>query len=279
MRLTEIKIARDSYSRFIQSLPNGDFSGSVGVQFALRDKEPVARTLGRLVASPALALLRSGAQRKLKTDLGFYADRLAIGERFADDSAWAFLLGRLPPAAGLSVLIPGCYMGGEDVQFWLRRGISLLEGIDVYSLVSSWSSIVPSLRGRWRGSEVNFQQGSIENIPFEDNTFDVISTTAVLEHVRNIGAMVEETARVLKPGGFALHSFGPLYYSYGADHCIAAYGLEAGYDHLLLDEDDYRRRIASRALLRTDNRKRGSGLLGCQRSVFIRDATGIFRYI
>jgi hypothetical protein len=68
----------------------------------------------------------------------------------------------------------------------------------------------------------------------------------VLEHVRSISKMVEETARVLKPGGFALHSFGPLYYCYGADHCIAAYGLDSGYDHLLMNEADYRRRISDR---------------------------------
>jgi hypothetical protein len=62
-----------------------------------------------------------------------------------------------------------------------------------------------------------------------------------------LDSMVSETARVLKPGGFDLHSFGPLYFSFGADHCIAAYGPDSGYDHLFLDEAECRKRISNRS--------------------------------
>jgi hypothetical protein len=65
----------------------------------------------------------------------------------------------------------------------------------------------------------------------------------VLEHVRNLRAMVAETARVLRPGGYAWHEFGPLYFSYGGDHCSAAYGESEAYGHILLDESAYQARI------------------------------------
>jgi SAM-dependent methyltransferase len=250
MRLAEINAAYERVSRAVQHLPAGDFSDSVGIDFALREKERPVRAVKRLLAGPALAMRRAHVLRQLGVSLPFKADAVGIGEGFVDDAAWAYLLSRLPPLQSLSVLIPGCYMGGEDVQFWVRRGVRRLEGIDVYGLTRHWASIVPALRERW-GVPVSFRQASIESIPFADATFDVVTSAAVLEHVRNINAMVEETARVQKAGGFALHSFGPLYYTFGADHCIGAYGFAAGYDHLLLDEPEYRKRIADGAFFET----------------------------
>jgi SAM-dependent methyltransferase len=132
------------------------------------------------------------------------------------------------------------------VQFWLRRGVSRLQGIDVNSLAKRWATIVPELKSTF-GTDVEFRQASIEKIPFKDEEFDLVASSAVVEHVRNIEAMVAETARVLRPGGWAWHDFGPLYFTFGGDHCIAAFGPSAGYDHLLLNEDAYRARLADQA--------------------------------
>lgn len=43
--------------------------------------------------------------------------------------------------------------------------------------------------------------GSIENMPFPDNSFDVVIAQWVLEHVANAKKTVREVERVLKPGG------------------------------------------------------------------------------
>ncbi len=42
-------------------------------------------------------------------------------------------------------------------------------------------------------------------IPFPDATFDVVFSSNVLEHVRDINAMMAEIRRVLKPEGVAIH--------------------------------------------------------------------------
>ena len=42
-------------------------------------------------------------------------------------------------------------------------------------------------------------------IPFPENSFDVIFTSNVLEHVMDIEAFIKEITRVLKPGGVAIH--------------------------------------------------------------------------
>lgn len=46
--------------------------------------------------------------------------------------------------------------------------------------------------------------GSIENIPFESESFDSIISTQVLEHVKNPQKAANEFYRVLKPGGHCL---------------------------------------------------------------------------
>ena len=37
--------------------------------------------------------------------------------------------------------------------------------------------------------------------PFDDNTFDLIEASQVLEHVDNLRGVMKELARILKPGG------------------------------------------------------------------------------
>jgi ubiquinone/menaquinone biosynthesis C-methylase UbiE len=44
--------------------------------------------------------------------------------------------------------------------------------------------------------------GNIESLPFENNTFDLIISLWVFEHVENPQKVYTEIARVLKPGGY-----------------------------------------------------------------------------
>lgn len=46
--------------------------------------------------------------------------------------------------------------------------------------------------------------GPLESMPFADGAFDTILCNAVLEHVASVQRVVEELARVLKPGGHAV---------------------------------------------------------------------------
>ncbi len=67
-------------------------------------------------------------------------------------------------------------------------------------------SIVESLGGEWVGVEpfeggANTVVGSAEDLPFEDETFDVVIMDAVLEHIPDVGKAFSEVARVLKPNG------------------------------------------------------------------------------
>ncbi|MCC5815596.1 MAG: class I SAM-dependent methyltransferase, partial [Leptospira sp.] len=56
-----------------------------------------------------------------------------------------------------------------------------------------------------------------EEIPFENNTFDVVYSTNVLEHVNEPEKVLSEILRVLKPGGIAQVIF-PSYHSFFDGH-------------------------------------------------------------
>lgn len=44
-------------------------------------------------------------------------------------------------------------------------------------------------------------------LPFDNNTFDVVVSTSVLEHAQNTEECFREIHRVLKPGGYAMHHY------------------------------------------------------------------------
>lgn len=47
-------------------------------------------------------------------------------------------------------------------------------------------------------------RGSVLDLPFPDEDFDFVASTQVLEHLEADGRAVDEFARVLRPGGYAL---------------------------------------------------------------------------
>lgn len=49
-----------------------------------------------------------------------------------------------------------------------------------------------------------FVQGDVENLPFADNSFDLVTSFGLLEHFSNVQAPIEEMVRVLCPGGVFL---------------------------------------------------------------------------
>ena len=52
-----------------------------------------------------------------------------------------------------------------------------------------------------RGLQGTFRHGDSENIPFNDNSFDLVYSNGVIHHTPNTTQVVKEIYRVLKPGG------------------------------------------------------------------------------
>ncbi|OGQ87756.1 MAG: hypothetical protein A2512_10590 [Deltaproteobacteria bacterium RIFOXYD12_FULL_56_24] len=108
-----------------------------------------------------------------------------------------FLFAQLPeiPQLGLDI---GSSAGGLSVAL-AQHGIAM-QGIEP----SPAGVEVSEMRARRLGlSNVHFQQGGGESLPFADGTFDFVISLAVLEHVQDVRKVVQEAFRVLKPGGSA----------------------------------------------------------------------------
>ena len=96
-----------------------------------------------------------------------------------------------------SVLDLGCG-NGRHAMYFARQGFKAA-GIDVSEQAIEWAK---DWAGR-EGLEIDFRVGNIENLPFDDESFDVVVSHGVLDHVHMKTALqaVTEVHRVLRRKG------------------------------------------------------------------------------
>jgi len=96
---------------------------------------------------------------------------------------------------GKTVLDAGCG-GGRNTIAMARLGASEAQGIDL------GGEGIANARERAKDLDnVNFQQASILDIPFEDNKFDLVWCAGVMMITDDEDRALDELTRVLKPGG------------------------------------------------------------------------------
>lgn len=124
------------------------------------------------------------------------AEQGLILNRFMDTLS---RLGR-PLSCNANILDFGCG-AGNMVRAMTNAGfnaygfdIALTDDPNTNELISS--GIVRTIH-----STKNYQ------LPFSDNTFDVIISNQVFEHVQDYDVAIREIARILKPDGISLHMF------------------------------------------------------------------------
>lgn len=71
-------------------------------------------------------------------------------------------------------------------------------GLDAYGIDFS-EAAKDSLGPKF--NKVNFQK---DNFPFDDNTFDIVFSKSVIEHLEEPDILIKESYRVLKPGGIII---------------------------------------------------------------------------
>ncbi len=62
-------------------------------------------------------------------------------------------------------------------------------------------------KSKIKDARVEFKQGDVISLPFEDNTFDLVSCSWVIEIMDDPRAAVQELLRVIKPDGVVLYAF------------------------------------------------------------------------
>jgi 2-polyprenyl-3-methyl-5-hydroxy-6-metoxy-1,4-benzoquinol methylase len=144
---------------------------------------------------------------------------------------------------GKDVLDIGCGWGGKTIYFAMNSGLKSIWGFD---LPAVFLPEVPESFAKERSiRNCFFATGKAEEIPFENESFDLLIMDDVLEHVTCPERVLHECYRVLRPEGSLIIKF-PSFRMMGAHHldrAIAFPGLHyllsmktwaAGLNYLLL---------------------------------------------
>src|SRR5687768_17294344 len=91
----------------------------------------------------------------------------------------------------------GCDDGTHSVQFGANAGAVLVHGLDIDS---------ERVRHAAARGMVACAGDLNERFPFSDESFDIVCSNQVIEHVKDTDRFVSETYRILRPGGYALIS-------------------------------------------------------------------------
>jgi ubiquinone/menaquinone biosynthesis C-methylase UbiE len=108
------------------------------------------------------------------------------------------VVGRLNIPAGSTALDVGCGRGNHAIEL-AQRFTFQVTGVD--PVESNLVMARHSLSEAGLNGQVTFAEGSIEELPFEDETFDLVWCRDMLIHVPDLGRGISECGRVLKPGG------------------------------------------------------------------------------
>ena len=125
--------------------------------------------------------------------------RLTYPDIVRDGNRIATLLLQTELQPGESVLEVGC--GTGVLCRWLASetsGRNPVMGVDVNTFFLREGSEIARREGV--GDAVSFREGSAEQMPFDDNSFDAVFSSTVIQRV-NADLMLPEMVRVARPGG------------------------------------------------------------------------------
>jgi 2-polyprenyl-6-hydroxyphenyl methylase/3-demethylubiquinone-9 3-methyltransferase len=101
-------------------------------------------------------------------------------------------------SADLSLLDVGCG-GGLLTEEFAAQGCKVT-GVDR----SAPTLLAARAHARQGGLDIHYLEGDAARLPFSARQFDVVCCCDVLEHVEDVGQVVAEVARVMRPGGVFL---------------------------------------------------------------------------
>lgn len=110
------------------------------------------------------------------------------------------LLGKVNIVPSLKIL--DVATGTGDLCFaFQKEGVKDIIGLD---LSDGMLKVAVEKQKNTQLSKVKFMQGDAENLPFEDNVFDLVTVSFGVRNFQNLREGLKEIGRVLRPGGQVL---------------------------------------------------------------------------
>ncbi len=143
----------------------------------------------------------------------YHAFWTRVGERFPDlagaastryysDNERRLFSEHFPPLAGLTILKTDLWDEAKNTHIlvWANRQGARTFGVDISRpTITQARAAFDSAKGVLHASV-----GDVRDLPFRDASFDAIYSMGTIEHFDETEHAVEEIARVLKPGGWAI---------------------------------------------------------------------------
>ena len=102
------------------------------------------------------------------------------------------------PKSGDRILDAGCGCGFDTFIAASMAGSGVAVGVDI---TAEMLDIARSASKTFRNCNIEFREASIEQLPFEDDSFDLVISNGVLNLIPNKLTAFGEIARVLRPKG------------------------------------------------------------------------------
>jgi len=137
---------------------------------------------------------------------------------------------------GQKLLEIGYYSGGYSLFALEKLGFQVC-GVDNQYGGLVEAGALPGYIKKKRNSQTAFHYGDITKTTlFEKETFDVIYSASVLEHIKDIPGAFTEMFRLLKPNGVLIHKYHPFFCPSGG-HTLGI--PDTPWGHCRLTHDDY----------------------------------------
>lgn len=227
------------------SLPSGDRTPIGDAPLATDWRELLKRPLRKAIYPSYLRLINPVLSRKFDPNDSLAADQWYWGYRGWEPQFLRGILNRHVAISGRSILLVGCGTG-RAIDSWMKFRPRYVLGLDLFDYTRAWRHLLDMY-----GQALGFVQGDITEMPeIYKESFDIVASDAVLEHITNVPRALGKMYQILRPGGTFYATFGPLWHSWGGDHFSGYDHADNGYNHLLLERKQYSDYLAAKGEFR-----------------------------